>query len=99
MPWIVTLPSISAANLERKHALTPAAMDDVIAYARGEYAQDLLKGRSDPQAIARIVKRVTELTGLDEDSCAAPAAVSKPGPTCARSRANEASSAASTIPT
>ena len=27
---------------------------------------DLLKGRSDPQATARIVKRVTELTGLDE---------------------------------
>ena len=66
MAWIVTLPSIAAANLERKHALTPAAMADVIAYARGEYAQDLLKGRSDPQAIARIVKRVTELTGLDE---------------------------------
>jgi carboxypeptidase C (cathepsin A) len=66
MVWIVTLPSIAAANLERKHALTPTAMADVITYARGEYAQDLLKGRSDPQAIARIVKRVTELTGLDE---------------------------------
>jgi carboxypeptidase C (cathepsin A) len=38
----------------------------VIAYARGEYAQDLLKGRSDPQAISRIVARVTALTGLDE---------------------------------
>ena len=65
MAWIVTLPSIAAAHLERTHALTPQAMDAVIAYARGEYAQDLLKGRSDPQATARIVKRVTELTGLD----------------------------------
>ena len=66
MAWIVTLPSMAAAHLERTDKLTPAAMASVIAYARGEYAQDLLKGRSDPQATARIVKRVTELTGLDE---------------------------------
>ncbi|HEX5474490.1 MAG TPA: hypothetical protein VFX12_07520 [Vicinamibacterales bacterium] len=66
MAWIVTLPSMAAAHLERTHALTPEAMAGVIAYARGEYAEDLLKGRSDPQATARIVKRVTELTGLDE---------------------------------
>lgn len=66
MAWIVTLPSMAAAHLERTHALTPAAMAGVIAYARGEYAQDLLKGRSDAQATSRIVKRVAELTGLDE---------------------------------
>jgi carboxypeptidase C (cathepsin A) len=66
MAWIVTLPSMAAAHLERTHALTPAAMAGVIAYDRGEYAQDLLKGRSDPQATSRIVARVTELTGLDE---------------------------------
>jgi carboxypeptidase C (cathepsin A) len=66
MAWIVTLPSMAAAHLERTKSLTPAAMANVISYARGEYAQDLLKGRSDPQATARIVKRVIELTGLDE---------------------------------
>jgi carboxypeptidase C (cathepsin A) len=66
MAWIVTLPSMAAVHLERTYVLTPAAMAGVIAYARGEYAQDLLKGRSDPQATARIIKRVTELTGLDE---------------------------------
>jgi carboxypeptidase C (cathepsin A) len=66
MAWIVTLPSMAAAHLERSHALTPAAMAGVVAYARGDYAQDLLKGRSDPQATARMVKHVTELTGLDE---------------------------------
>ena len=66
MPYIVTLPSIAAANLERQHKLTASAMDGVIAYARGEYATDLLKGRSDPQAAARVVDRVTELTGLDK---------------------------------
>jgi carboxypeptidase C (cathepsin A) len=65
MAWVVSLPSIAAANLERQHKLTPAAMDAVIAYARGEYVTDLLKGRSDPQAQERLLARVTELTGLD----------------------------------
>jgi carboxypeptidase C (cathepsin A) len=65
IPWMVTLPPIAAAHLEREHKLTPAAMADVIAYTRGEYATDLLKGRSDPEATPRLVKKVTELTGLD----------------------------------
>ena len=66
IPWVVTLPSIAAAHLEREHTLTAEAMAPVIAYARGDYAVDLLKGRSDPQATTRIVDRVTELTGLDK---------------------------------
>jgi carboxypeptidase C (cathepsin A) len=66
IPWMLTLPSIAAAHLEREHKLTPEAMAPVIAYARGEYATDLLKGRSDPEATPRIVKRVTALTGLEE---------------------------------
>jgi len=65
IPWMVTLPPIAAAHLEREHKLTPAAMAEVIAYTRGEYATDLLKGRSDPEATPRIIKKVTELTGLD----------------------------------
>jgi len=67
VPWMMTLPSIAAAHLEREHKLTPQAMADVINYTRGEYATDLLKGRSDPQATPRIVKRVTSLTGLEEE--------------------------------
>jgi carboxypeptidase C (cathepsin A) len=67
IPWMMTLPSITAAHLEREHKLTPEAMAPVIAYTRGEYATDLMKGRSDPQALPRIVKRVTELTGLEEE--------------------------------
>jgi carboxypeptidase C (cathepsin A) len=66
VPWMLTLPSMAAAHLERERKLTPEAMAPVIAYTRGEYATDLLKGRSDPEAAARIVKRVTELTGLEE---------------------------------
>jgi carboxypeptidase C (cathepsin A) len=67
VPWMLTLPSIAAAHLEREHKLTPEAMAPVIAYTRGDYAADLLKGRSDPEAAARIVKRVTEITGLEEE--------------------------------
>jgi carboxypeptidase C (cathepsin A) len=64
VPWMMTLPSIAAAHLERLHKLTPEAMAPVLTYTRGEYAADLLKGRSDPEATPRIVARVTELTGL-----------------------------------
>src|SRR5271154_6776125 len=67
IPWMVTLPSITAAHLEREQKLTPEAMADVIGYTRGEYVTDLLKGHSDPEATPRIVKRVTELTGLDPE--------------------------------
>jgi len=66
MAWVVSLPSMAAANLERRHKLTQESMAAVIAYARGEYVVDLLKGRSDPQATDRIVQKVTELTGLDK---------------------------------
>jgi carboxypeptidase C (cathepsin A) len=67
IPWMMTLPSITAANLERKDQLTSAKMSEVIAYTRGEYATDLMKGRSDPEATPRVVKRVTELTGLEPE--------------------------------
>ena len=65
IPWMLTLPSIVAANYERHDKLTAENMAPVIAYTRGEYATDLLKGTSDPAATPRIVKKVTELTGLD----------------------------------
>lgn len=66
LPYIVTLPSEAAANYERQgkplNAQTLAEVED---YARSEFAVDLLKGRSDPAAVARIVERVTRYTGLD----------------------------------
>lgn len=67
IPWMVTLPSIAAAHLEREHKLTPEAMKEVLAYTFGEYATDLLKGNSDPDATPRLVKKVTEMTGLDPE--------------------------------
>jgi carboxypeptidase C (cathepsin A) len=65
VPWMMTLPSITAAHLERENKLTPEAMAEVIAYTRGEYATTLLKGRSDPDAEQKMIQHVTELTGLD----------------------------------
>jgi carboxypeptidase C (cathepsin A) len=67
VPWLVTLPAITAAHLERENKLTPEAMAEVIAYARGEYATTLLKGRADPEATRKMIQRVTELTGLDAE--------------------------------
>lgn len=65
LPWIMSLPSITAAHLEREKKLTADRMTEVIAYSRGQYATDLLAGRSDPEATPRLVKKVTAMTGLD----------------------------------
>jgi carboxypeptidase C (cathepsin A) len=65
LPWMVTLPPIVAAHLEREHKLTPEAMQSVIAYDEGDYATALIKGNSDPAAQQAMIQKVTELTGLD----------------------------------
>lgn len=65
MPWVITLPSMAAANLERQGRLTPEAMAPIEAYARGQYALDLLKGRTDPAALEAMVQKVAGYTGLD----------------------------------
>ena len=65
MAWMTTLPSIAAAHLEREGKLNAANMAPIIAYTRGAYAEALMKGRSDPTAEAAMIKKVTELTGLD----------------------------------
>lgn len=65
LPWMVTLPSITAANLERQHKLTTEAMQAVIGYTLGDYATTLIKGHSDPAATQAMIQKVTEMTGLD----------------------------------
>ena len=67
IPWMVTLPSITAANLERQKKLTPEAMADVIAYTEGEYATTLIHGYSDKAAMDKMIARVTQMTGLDPE--------------------------------
>lgn len=67
LPWLMTLPPIVAAHLEREHQLTPQAMQSVIAYTEGEYATTLLKGNSDPAATQQMIQKVTQMTGLDPE--------------------------------
>jgi carboxypeptidase C (cathepsin A) len=65
LPWLLTLPSITAAHLEREHQLTPDAMKAVIDYTLGDYATTLIKGHSDPAATDAMIAKVTQMTGLD----------------------------------
>ncbi len=65
LPWMLTLPPITAANLERQGKLTPEAMQSVIAYDEGDYATALIKGNSDPALQQAMIQKVTEMTGLD----------------------------------
>ena len=62
---MVTFPSITAANLERHNQLTPEAMKSVIDYTLGDYATTLIKGNSDQAATDAMIKKVTDMTGLD----------------------------------
>jgi len=66
LPYMISLPSMAAARLERLGKLTgPEALAEVENYDRTEYAVDLFRGRSDPQAIERITAKVAAYTGLD----------------------------------
>ena len=65
LPWMTALPSMTAAHLEAGKALTPITMAEVEAYTRGQFATDLLAGRSDSKARERLVDRVSSLTGID----------------------------------
>jgi carboxypeptidase C (cathepsin A) len=65
LPWMINLPSMTAARLESQGKLTPAAMADVETYVRTQFVTDFLAGRSDPGAIGRMVQKVSAYTGLD----------------------------------
>ena len=67
-PWgyVLKLPSLAAAALERSGTMPRAAlMDDAEAYASGPYLADLLKGPGDAAAVARMTDKVAPLVGLD----------------------------------
>jgi carboxypeptidase C (cathepsin A) len=65
LPWMIDLPSMAAARLEREHRLSAETMAPIEQYTRTQFVTDLLAGRFDPAARQRLVDRVTELTGLD----------------------------------
>jgi carboxypeptidase C (cathepsin A) len=66
LPWMINLPSMTAAHLESQGKLTPEAMNDVETYVRTQFVTDFLAGRSDPGAIGRMVQKVSSYTGLDQ---------------------------------
>jgi len=67
LPWMINLPSMAAAKLEREGRLSAQTMAPVEAYTRGQFATDFFAGRSDPAATGRMVDTVTQLTGLDRN--------------------------------
>jgi carboxypeptidase C (cathepsin A) len=65
MSWVGQLPSIAAAMRAKEGPVTRESLADVEAYAAGDYLVDLVRGDRDPDALARRIARVAELTGLD----------------------------------
>jgi carboxypeptidase C (cathepsin A) len=65
VPWMVTLPAITAAHLEAQHKLTDAAMQQVIDYTEGAYASALIQGPKNQAVTDAMIAKVTEMTGLD----------------------------------
>ncbi|MFD2249082.1 carboxypeptidase C (cathepsin A) [Pseudochelatococcus lubricantis] len=66
LAFAARLPSLAALHRELKgEPFTREALAAVEGYARGDYVVDLLRGPRDAAAVARIVDRVTQFTGLD----------------------------------
>jgi carboxypeptidase C (cathepsin A) len=64
-PSLSRLPAYAATLRSKAGPVSRADLADVEAYATGDYLSDWLKGPRDKAAVARIEKRVGELTGLD----------------------------------
>ncbi len=69
LPYVTMLPSLAAAELERRgEEVTRERLRTVEDYARDDYLQDLLRGPRDGDAVARIVAKVAEITGLPAEA-------------------------------
>jgi carboxypeptidase C (cathepsin A) len=67
LPLVSVLPSYAAAAMETGGDLDMSALAEVEAYAAGDFVVDLLAGLDDEAARARLVERLTGLTGLEPD--------------------------------
>ncbi len=67
LPRISVLPSLAAAAMEKRGEFSSEDLRAVEDYAAGEYLTDLMRGERDDAAVARIVARVADVTGLDPD--------------------------------
>ena len=65
LPTASLLPSLAATAMEAEGGFDPEQLKAIEDYVDGPYVTDFLLGLSDEAAVARMVDRVTELTGLD----------------------------------
>ena len=65
LPWMMTLPPIAAAHLEREHAFTRQKMQKIIEYTETRYPIALMQGYTRPQQYQAMIEHVTNITGLD----------------------------------
>ena len=66
-PLAIRLPSYAAAARENVGPVSREQLASVEQYAAGEYLADYLKGPRDAEAVARMVARVTDFSGLDPE--------------------------------
>jgi carboxypeptidase C (cathepsin A) len=68
LSYAAPLPSMAATALSARSGAAKVTREDVAGvedFARSAFLVDLVRGRSDREAVKRLVERVTEITGLD----------------------------------
>lgn len=67
LPYVSLLPSFAATRMEMRGPFSRDELDAVEDYAAGDYIVDVLRGLEDEAALDRIIERVADITGLEED--------------------------------
>jgi carboxypeptidase C (cathepsin A) len=65
--WISTLPTVAAAELERKGHLSASSMAPIEEFARSDYAIAILDGWRNTETLAVMVDKLVPLTGLSRE--------------------------------
>lgn len=67
LPYVSLLPSFAAARMEMRGGFSREELDAVEDYAASDYIVDFLRGLEDEAALERIIERVAEITGFEEN--------------------------------
>lgn len=67
MPFLSRLPSLAAAEMERRGSFSQERLKAAEDYASGAFVADFLRGLKDEQALDRLVEGLAEVTGLPRD--------------------------------
>lgn len=69
LAYVGLLPSLAAAEMERHdESVTREVLKDVEEYARSDYLEDLMRGPRNAAAMDRIAAKVSEITGLSQQT-------------------------------